>query len=170
MEITRTYTHRVFGLIGDATFTAPDGKYTLDGKTLPDASVEHLLRFALQTLQDAYAGAKTADEATAAFEKKRDAIIAGTIGTRGDGTGADMRTIVARSVMRNAAKVKFGKDSPNWATFTGLSDADQIEKLDVWLAGPAGTQLAGAIDKEVALRAERAANKAEAAKGLDITL
>jgi hypothetical protein len=170
MEVIRNYEHRVFGAIGQVALTVPDGAWALDGAALPAESIAHLARFALQTLQDAYAGAKNEAEAQAAWAKKRAALIDGTIGTRGDGTGASMETIVARSVMRNAAKVKFGKDSPQWAKFTGLADADQIAKLDEWLAGPSGTALASAIAKEITLRKERAANKVSAAKGLDIEI
>lgn len=170
MEYSRTYTHRTFGEIGKVTITAPDGEWLIDGKALSAESIMHLLGYASQSLQDAYAGAKTQAEAKGAFDAKMDKIVNGTIGTRGDGSGASFETIVARSVMRNAAKLKFGKDSAEWAKFTGLPDADQIAKLDEWLAGKAGESLKGAIAKEVELRKARAANKAEAANGLDISL
>jgi len=49
---------------------------------------------------------------------------------RGDGSGVDPRTAIARSIVRKAIKEKVGSKSPQWATFTGLSDSDQLAKLD----------------------------------------
>lgn len=160
METTRSFTHRTFGNIGVVTFTAPKGKFILDGHELPESSIAHLMGFALQTLQDAYAGAKSTDEATAAFLGKYDKLLNGTIGTRSGGDGADERTRVARSVTMAAAKAKFGSKSPEWATFTGLSDDDKNAKLDGWYAANAAA-FDPAIDEEMARRAaKRDANKA----------
>jgi hypothetical protein len=152
MDIKRNYTHRTFGAIGSVDFTVPKGKFVLNGTELPEASVAHLMTFALQTLQDAYAGAKNADEAVGAFNTKLDKLIGGTIGTRGSGDGADERTRVQRSVTQAAAKAKFGAKSPEWATFTGLSDDDKNAKLDAWYAAftdaekrAAKTGLAGSV-------------------------
>jgi hypothetical protein len=128
--ITRNYAHRTFGAIGSVELTAPSGKYMLDGKELPEQSVNHLLTFALQTLQDAYAGADDAAEAIGAFGKKLDKLIAGTLGTRSGGDGVDEFTTVARQMIRTAMKSKLGAKSPEWAAFTGLADADQNVKLD----------------------------------------
>lgn len=139
MEIIRTFTHRTFGKIGEATLVAPKGKYVLNGNELPESSVAHLLMFALQTLQDAYAGAKSADEAQGAFNGKYDKLINGTIGTRASGDGADERTRVARAIVRGAVKAKFGGKSTEWATFTGLSDDAQNAKLDAWFAANEAT-------------------------------
>lgn len=87
MKITRTYEHRTFGRIGEAVLEMKDGGLVLDGVPLEPEAAEHLLTFALQTLQDAYAGAKSADEARALWEKKRDRILSNSIGTRGPGSG-----------------------------------------------------------------------------------
>lgn len=160
MEYNRSFTHRIFGAIGAVTFETPKGKYVLNGTELPDASVAHLMTFALQTLQDAYAGAKSTDEALGAFNGKLDKLLNGTIGTRASGDGADERTRVARSVTMAAAKAKFGAKSPEWATFTGLSDDDKNAKLDGWYAANAAA-FDPAIDEEMARRAaKRDANKA----------
>jgi hypothetical protein len=130
MDYNRTFTHRTYGKIGDITFTVPKGRYAINGNDLPESSVAHLMTFALQTLQDAYAGAKNTDEALAAFNGKYDKLLNGTIGTRTSGDGADERTRVARSVVRGVVKAKFGAKSTDWATFTGLSDDEQNAKLD----------------------------------------
>lgn len=159
--ITRNYTHRTFGAIGSVEFAYPKGKFTLNGTELPEASVVHLMTFALQTLQDAYAGAKDQAEAEGAFGTKLDKLLTGTIGTRGGGDGVDERTRVARSVTMAAAKARFGAKSPEWATFTGLSDAEQAEKLDAWF-----TAFESALSPEVDAEMERRAAKRAAKQGL----
>lgn len=159
MNITRAFNHRTFGQIGSVELSANVKDVKVDGTTLPDASVEYLLHFALQSLQDAYAGAKTEDEAKAAWAKKLDALKAGTIGVRGGGEGVTEETKVQRMIVRNMVKAKFGAKSPEWATFTGLSDADQNAKLDEWFAANA-EKLAPAVAEEMKRR--EAARKAKA--------
>ena len=169
MEYNRSYTHRTFGAVGSVTFEVPKGKYRLNGHDLPDASVAHLMTFALQTLQDAYAGAKSTDEALGAFNGKLDKLLNGTIGTRGTGDGADERTRVARSVVQQAAKAKFGAKSPEWATFTGLDDAARNAKLDGWYE--ANTEAFDpAIDEEIARRAAKRNAKAGLAAAVTMSL
>lgn len=163
MEIKRTYTHRTFGKIGEATLVAPKGKYVLNGNELPEASVAHLLTFALQTLQDAYAGAKSTDEAQGAFNGKYDKLLNGSIGTRASGDGADEKTRVARSVVRGAVKAKFGSKSPEWAKFTGLDDAAQAAKLDEWYAKNEAT-FAPVVEEKMAELAAARAKRGELAK------
>ena len=158
MDITRNYTHRTFGAIGSVDFTVPKGKFTLNGTELPEASVAHLMTFALQTLQDAYAGAKDNAEAVGAFNTKLDKLLTGTIGTRGSGDGADELTRVRRSVVRGAVKAKWGSKSENWATFTGLDDAEQNAKLDAWHDANADA-FAEAVATEMAERAAKRERK-----------
>lgn len=82
MDIKREYTHKRFGLIGSVRLTVPTEGWVLDDVPLTAAGVTHLATFALQSLQDAYAGAKDEGEALALWEKKLDRIMEGTIGTR----------------------------------------------------------------------------------------
>ena len=82
MQITRTFTHRAYGPIATATLAHGNVGWTLDGKPLPQASVEYLLGFALQSLQDAYAGAKSPETAKAAYAAKHNRLIEGTVGAR----------------------------------------------------------------------------------------
>lgn len=154
MDMYRTFTHRTYGKIGDVTFTVPKGKFAINGQELPESSVAHLMTFALQTLQDSYAGAKSTDEALGAFNGKLDKLMNGTIGTRGTGDGADERTRVARSVVQQAAKAKFGAKSPEWATFTGLDDAAQAAKLDGWYEANKAA-FDPAVEEEMARRQAR---------------
>lgn len=127
--INRSYAHRVHGAIGNVELVAPGGQYVLNGHELPPQSVEHLLTFALQTLQDAYAGADNRDEAVGAFDAKYDRLMNGTLGTRSGSGGVDEFTLVMRQVTRGAIKAKFGAKSPEWAMFTGFSDAEQNDNL-----------------------------------------
>ncbi len=169
MTINRTFTHRTFGAIGTVEFVTPKGKYMLNGHELPEASVAHLMTFALQTLQDAYAGAKSTDEALGAFNGKYDKLINGTIGTRSGGDGADERTRVARSIVRGAVKARFGSKSPEWATFTGLDDAAQAAKLDDWYAANEAT-FAPLVDEKMAELAASRAKRATLAKDVDFAM
>lgn len=164
MLIKRTFTHKTFGLIGEVNLKAPEGlAIELNGKQLPVGSVEYLLTFALQSLQDAYAGAKTEAEAVTSWEKKRDAIIAGTVGVRVGGSSVSDETRIGRKLIRDALKTKMGKDSAEWKEFTGLSDADQNAKLDA-LYAKNKDKLAPKVQSELdALRAERE-RKAKLAK------
>lgn len=82
MQVTRTFTHRTNGKFGTVTLTCGETEWTLDGKPLPQASVEYLLRIALESLQVISAGTKSREEAEAAFNRKRRALLAGTIGAR----------------------------------------------------------------------------------------
>lgn len=169
MEYTRTFTHRTYGNIGTVTFDVPKGTFKLNGETLPDASVAHLMTFALQTLQDAYAGSKSTDEALGAFNGKLDKLLNGTIGTRGTGDGADERTRVARSVVHLAAKAKFGAKSPEWATFTGLADDARNAKLDAWYDANRAA-FDPSIDEEMARRAAKRASVNALKGAVDIAM
>lgn len=100
---TRGYNHRTFGQIGTVELVIDNAVWFLDGKEIPKVSREYLLNFALQSLQDAYAGSENLTEATAAFEKKRDAILAGTIGVRGETVNETVH--VARIIVRRYLKL-----------------------------------------------------------------
>lgn len=167
MDFNRTFTHRTFGALGAVTFTVPKGKFAINGNELPESSVAHLMTFALQTLQDAYAGAKSTNEALGAFNGKLDKLLNGTIGTRGTGDGADERTRVARSLMHGLVKAKFGAKSSEWAAFTGLADAEQAAKLDAMVVANQAA-LDPAIDEEMARRAAR--RDAKSALGGSVTI
>lgn len=130
--IERKFAHRTHGEIASVTLTADVANLKVNGKDVPAASVEYLLTFALQSLQDAYAGADSTANAKALFEKKLEKLIAGEIGVRGAGEGASEETKVQRSITKAMAKKNMGEKSEAWASFTGLSDADQNAKLDAW--------------------------------------
>lgn len=122
-----------------------------------------------QKIADAASAAKTQDEALADMQKAVDAVLKGEWSSRGAGGGVDERTSVARSIMRSAAKARFGAKSAEWATFTGLDDAAQAAKLDEWFAANADA-LAGEVDAEMAARAKRREAKAGLAGKVDIAL
>lgn len=158
VKIVRAFDHKAFGRIGVAELVADVGMVTINGNEVPASSVEYLLTFALQNLQDAYAGADNADEAKARWQKKFDRLIAGTIGTReaGDGASVEVRTI--RTILRGLVK-----KSPAWAAFKELDESVQNEKLDALYAKQDAEKKA-AIDAEVKKRiAEAEAKRKQAA-------
>lgn len=113
MKIERTYVHRDYGKIGEAHLNVgltDEGKLDimLNENPLPPASIEYLLKFSLQCLQDAYAGATSTNEAQGSFNKKLDAIIAGKVGHRGN--AVDPAVKMARQTMMAAAKTKWTKE------------------------------------------------------------
>lgn len=166
-DVNRSFTHRTYGEIGTVAMTADVAKVTINGTEIPEGSVEYLLHFALQSLQDAYAGAKNPTEATAAFDKKLKALIEGTIGVRtGTSSGVTEEVAVQRSITRQMFKAKVGGKSEAWATFTGLTDAEQGEKLDVWYTANEAA-LAPAATEELARREK--ARKAKALLGNSVS-
>lgn len=96
-------------------------------------------------------------------------LVAGEWSHRGDGAGTDPRVLIARSIVRRAIKEKFGSKSPDWAKFTGLSDADQLAKLDETFTNNEA-MFAPLVDAEVQRRADANKAKAKAAKALTINL
>lgn len=104
-NVKRDFAHRTLGTIGALHLRANVDSVMVNGQQLPGKSVEYLLNFALQSLQDAYAGAKTSEEAKGFFDKKLEALIGGTIGTR-TGGGANEHDRVAVSVTRQILKAK----------------------------------------------------------------
>lgn len=153
--------------VGAVEFVAPDGDYMVNGQTLPESSVTHLLTFALQTLQDAYAGAKDESEAKGAFDGKLDKLLAGSIGTRGVAAGRPAWWGEVVKIIRPAVKDRDPDAYKN-------ADAATINK---WIAEAYDGLSAAkrdAVDAtarkrhEIAERAKREA--AEAADDIDIEL
>lgn len=102
VAIHRTFISRNqdIGFIGEVRLTG-EAKLILDGKELPVKSVEYLMTFALQSLQDAYAGVDTLDAAKAAWAAKRDKLLSGEIGARGPAASVPIETRIARDIMRD---------------------------------------------------------------------
>lgn len=161
-NVTRQFAHRTFGAIGSVAL-AGTAQLTLDGKPLPSGSVEYLLIFALQSLQDAYAGAQSADEAKANWEKKRDRLLDGTIGVRTSG-GVDEATKVARSLIRDQLR-----KSPQWDAFKELAQSAQDAKLDE-LFKRNEEALAPLVDQEVKRREAERKAKAKLQSAISIEL
>jgi hypothetical protein len=80
-------------------FAVDDGAFA----PLPAASIQHLMFFALQTLQDSYAG-KAGEDAIAAWKLKAQKIVDGSIGTRGQSSGVSLWQSIARSLVRDVVK------------------------------------------------------------------
>lgn len=126
------------GTISNVRLVADVTKVTLDGQELPDASVEYLLMFALQSLQDAYAGAKTLDEAKSMFAKKYDKLIEGKIGIRESGESISDEVRIGRKIMRQIIREK----SPE--QYKKLREMDEDAQI-------------AALDKNIAKNAEHIA-------------
>lgn len=131
MQINRSYA-RQGEAIASVSLEAPDGEYKLDGNVLPESSVQHLLTFALQSLQDAYAGAKDNAEAEAAFAKKYQRLIDGSVGVRAGGT--DTFTKTCRQIARQIVRAKFAESGRKYSEFTALSASEQNDRLDQVIA------------------------------------
>lgn len=158
---SRSYAHKVYGQIGAVTMTSPDGEWTLNGAPLPERSVDHLLTFALQTLQDAYAGADSADVAKTKFVDKLAKLIVGTLGTRSaSGEAVDDATRHMRIIMRPLVAANFGK-----LAWKATEEEEKIEYIDEAYDGLADDDRA-AIDEAVA----EAIAAEKRAKGLSIKL
>lgn len=161
-QITRKYAHAAHGDLGEVTIAVSDkGKLLLNGKELADKAAEYLLTYAGRTFQDAYAGAKNAQDALAAFEQRFIAVAENTIGTRsGGGGGVDEFTRVARMIVRKAFKDNNGADSEAREKFMALEADEQDAKLDEWFAGNEEA-FRPVVEAEVASRkAERERRKA----------
>lgn len=164
-EMTRVYAKRETeksdwaGAIGSATWeieSKSDVTMRLDGKELGANAIAHLMNFALQTLQDAYAGAVDLNDAKGRFEKKRDAILNGTIGVRASGDGESETLRVTRKIVREKLK----KNAEKWAAFEKLDDDAKNTALDT-IAAKNATALQPEIDAEIARLAEMRRLKGE---------
>lgn len=162
-EIARVFEKRATekstwsGRIGKVElFVSDDGIWSIDGKVLGRKSVEYLLNFSLQSLQDAYAGADDLTEATANWAKKRDALIEGTIGQRAaNGLGAFER--IGHAMIKAAMLEKDAK------RFDGMDD-DAVAELVAEKFEANRAALTPAIDAEIERREEAKRAKAKVAE------
>lgn len=164
VAVVRTFSRRKEGEddIGTIRLTGK-AELSIDGKELPSTSVEYLMTFALQSLQDAYAGKESHADAKEAFEAKLARVIDGTIGTRGGGTTVSDETKIGREIVRDKLRAKGGEA---WKAYKEAADAEaRAAILDAIIA-----KNADAIAKLVeAERKRRAALKRDAsAMELDI--
>lgn len=128
MTINRSFDHKKFGRVGVVEMVAEVGEVTINGSTLPAASVEYLLTFALQNLQDAYAGAESTEDAGKRWSDKLARLIEGNIGVRSGGTSVSREVKVRRNVLAEQIRVK-GKGE----VLKGLEGDERATFLDsVW--------------------------------------
>lgn len=156
--IARAFDHKTHGRIGLVEVEADVKTVTIGGVALPDASIEYLLTFALQNLQDAYAGAENATDAQARFAKKLDRLMKGEIGVREAGDGASAETKAIRAVIGDMLRAA-GK----WKEVIGALDEGKREaKLDEIFAKQADAAKASITATAKERMAEAAARKAAA--------
>lgn len=161
--IERTFARRSDDTaIGKVTLTLDNkGVMALDGETLPESSVKHLLTFALQTLQDAYAGADSYESAVGLWNCKLDKIKAGTIGTRGAGSGMTEFDRVAISVCRLIYLANCGDEKRQ--AYKASSSAGRDAIIAAFYAANEAA-LYDAVAAEVAERKAKAEKTAKLAK------
>lgn len=141
---------------------------TVDLAAVPASIIKDLTLHGLkQKVADAASGAKTEAEAQGAMDKALAAILAGEWSSRVAGAGVDERARVQRQVARIAMKAKLGAKSPEWAAFTGLSDADQAARLDEVFAKNEA-KLRPAVEEKLRLLAEERESRKALAGDLDL--
>lgn len=164
------------GRIGSVELVADIAQFEVDGKQLPQTSIDYLLNFSLQSLQDAYAGADDLNEAVGNWTKKYDALLNGTIGVRSGGGGMTDEERAELYVAESIYATKFGKDTEKGKAFRELKDDDKyeflvgiVEKLREQLAD-FDDRVAARVEHVVALRKKRAEEKAAIAQMGEIDL
>ena len=158
VTVARAFDHKTFGRVGIVNLEAECGAFKIDGKELPATSVEYLLTFALQNLQDAYAGADSADDANARFGKKLERLIEGTIGVRAQGDGASAMQTAIRAVVSEILR-----GAGKWKEIIGaLPEDERGAKLDEIFAKQPEAKQAAITAKAEERIAEAAARKAQA--------
>jgi hypothetical protein len=168
---SRAFDHKVYGRMGVAEFlieSKSDIGFMLNGQELPPQSVDHLLTFALQTLQDAYAGAEDATDAQTRFNAKLERILAGTLGTRSGGSGIDEFTRLMRTVLRPLVK-----DATGAAAWKELDEDARTDAIDAAYAAQADdgkAMIAEAVERKKAEIAAEAAAKAALKGSIKISL
>lgn len=163
-----------FTITLDGTFAIAKGPRNGDWRAevvadlakLPESILVDLLCHGLkQKVADAASGATTADEADGAMNKALAAIMAGDWSSRVAGSGVSEETRVQRQIARVALKAKVDKAA--WAAFTGLSDADQVAKLDAIYAKNEA-KLAPAVKAKLKALAEERAQRKALADDIDL--
>lgn len=152
VNINRSFDHRSYGHIGTVEMTG-EATFKIGDRVVPDQSVEYLVTFALQSLQDAYAGAESESDAKARFDKKLDRLLAGEIGTREGGGGVSEETKVARSIVRGLFKTKYAKADAKRVEFDAMDEKGQNAELDAMFERNA-EKLQPAVDAELKRRAD----------------
>lgn len=152
LAIARSFDHKAFGRVGIVEMTAEVGEVKIGDKTLPQTSIEYLLTFALQNLQDAYAGADSAEDASARFDKKLTRLIEGTIGVRqGDGATAEVktrRTVLAELLRKSeAGKAKLKENEEKRDEFLDTVFAKQSEAKQAEILAEVAKRIAEAQAK-----------------------
>lgn len=116
MQVVRNYVKRETdkstwsGEIGRVMLETDATEIKLNGTKVPLASMEYLLGFALQSLQDAYAGATSLDEAKGNWAKKLEAIVNGTLGQRSGGGAVSDEVRIGRTIIREILRKSLAKE------------------------------------------------------------
>jgi hypothetical protein len=157
------------GRIGAVEMVADVASIKVNGNDLGTASIDYLLNFSLQSLQDAYAGAESLVEAEAAWQKKLDALIEGTIGVRSGGGGMSDEERAELYVAEAVYAAVHKKGTEKGDAFRALDGDDKYEFI-VGILPKVREQVkdfedrvAARVETVVENRKRRAAEKAELA-------
>lgn len=156
-EVTREFVSKDHGRIGESGWRVDvdgDAEMLRDGFwcAIPDSSRDALAVFALQTLQDAYAGKKVKAEAFGAFGKKLDAYVNGTIGSRSTSWDSVAKEFVIAALVKG--EPGFDKLKP---------DARKARVKEVMAKNRDSEKFKSKVDAEIAKRKADAERLAKAA-------
>lgn len=128
----------------------------VDWERLPAIAKEKIIAYGVQrTFNDACGGAEhTIEDKVSIVEEMIADYYAGEIG-RKRAEAVPTELAVQRQLVRAAVKVRLGGKHPTWKDFLGLSDADQVAKLDAWAAKFPAEELAKEVAAEIARRAAK---------------
>jgi hypothetical protein len=143
---------------------------TVDLSKLTSDMMEKLALHGLkQKIADAASASKTKDDALGLMAKARDALYNGEWSSRVASEGVDASVRIGRAIVRGLLKAKMGAKSPEWAKFTGMSDADQNAALDKVFAKNE-EKLAPQVEAKIAAEAAERKRKAQLTSSLDFDI
>ena len=143
----------------------------VDWEKLGDAAKEKIIAYGVQrTFNDMVGGEKfpTIEAKTAHVTEAIARYYAGEIG-RVASAGVSTEQAIGRKLVRQAIKAKYGATSPAWKAFTGLTDDDQVAKLDAMLEKNRAA-FEPEIKEEMARMAAAAAKRAKLAGKLELSI
>ena len=174
-SFARNYVHKSHGDIGRAAIrVCDDGTIGLsingsDFHKLDSNGAEHMLSYALQSFQDAYAGSDDQASAKAAFDAKAMKVLKGTIGTGG---GASARSAHDQAVIDVVSAIL--AKSPKAKEFKSAKASAKSKMIEAVIIKNADNQalLDAITERESVIERERkeAAELKKAASGLDLDI
>ena len=103
----------------------------VDWEKMPDTAKEKIIAYGVQRVFNDMVGGSdsTLEDKVKDVEAAVARFYAGDIGRKA-AEGVSAEVSIGRSLVRQALKAKYGAKSPEWATFTGLSDGSVVSWYD----------------------------------------